>query len=95
MRLSQDKWGSRGFSERGRFGRWAEGWAILIRLFHRDTHGYIPCQKYIIVNVEGNHRLSQSAFLKHSSLQGLNDCGHQKHSKGNGQRVHSCQNWII
>lgn len=20
---------------------------------------------------------------------------HQKHSKGNGQRVHSCQNWII
>lgn len=62
MRLSQDKWGSRGFLERGRFGRWAEGWVILIRLFHRDTHGYIPCQKYIIVNVEGNHRLSSECL---------------------------------
>lgn len=32
------------------------------------------------------------AFPKHRSLQVLDDCGH---SKGHGQWVHSCQNWII
>lgn len=46
------------FLERGGIGKQAEGWAVLIRLFHRDTHGHMQCQKYTTVNDEGNHRLS-------------------------------------
>lgn len=48
--------------ERGRTGRRAEGWAVLIRLFHRDIHGYMQCQKYTTVNDEGNHRLSSECL---------------------------------